>query len=45
MKLTFENIFYITAEGWENGKQYFTYITTYLEETKWFVPLDDVMTQ
>lgn len=45
MNITFENISYISVEGWEHGKRYVKYITNYLEETKWFVPLDDVMTQ
>lgn len=31
------------ADAWTHGKQFVAYILNYLEETDWFVPLDDVM--
>lgn len=45
MELSIENITQVSSDAWEYGKQYTTYILNYLEETKWVVPLDDVMNQ
>ena len=45
MELTIENITQVSYDAREYGKQYIAYILNYLEETKWFVPLDDVMKQ
>ena len=31
------------THAWTHGKQFAAYVLNYLDETDWFIPLDDVM--
>jgi len=43
MQLDLDMAMRLSADAWTHGKQLTLYILNYLEETDWFVPLDDVM--
>ena len=43
MQLDFDTSMRLGADALTHGKQFAAYILNYLEETEWFVPLDDVM--
>jgi len=43
MQLDLDTAMRLGADAWTHGKQLTLYILNYLEETDWFVPLDDVM--
>lgn len=43
MQLDLDTSMRLGADALTHGKQFASYIFNYLEETEWFVPLDDVM--
>ena len=43
MQLDLDTAKRVGTTTWIHGQQLAAYILNYLEETKWFVPLDDVM--
>jgi hypothetical protein len=43
MQLDLDTAMRLGEDAWTHGKQLTLYILNYLEETDWFVPLDDVM--
>ena len=43
MQVDLDTAMRLGIDTWTHGKQIVGYIFNYLEETQWFVPLDDAM--
>ena len=43
MQIDLDTAMCLGTDAWMHGRQFTAYIFNYLDETEWFVPLDDVM--